>query len=432
MHRFTVLVGLAFFAVSCNQALPQVVVSHETSTQPLMPPEPVAPLDVTPLDRLLPEVQWQRQAGAPVPVVLVHGLFGFGRNEGLGFHYWGGFTDLQEVLRQQGVPTYTASMGPVSSNWDRAVELYHQIKGGCVDYGEEHAQTHGHARFVPEKCYPGFYPEWDASHPIHLIGHSMGGTTALTLVQMLEQGFFGGPKVGWVKSTTTIASPNNGSSGAHVLLGFLPKLKEMVLAIGALAGSADGFKNVYDFDLEQWGIRKKAGESFETYWTRVASSKAWNSNDISAYDLSPEGTAAMRNWLKPSAHTYHFSYSTNATTRGLVSGWAYPKVTMNPVLMPVAYPHVWPLKPGIGNYTHSTSGIDRNWWPNDGLVNTINMDAPRGTPTLAFDALNLQKGRWYNVGVLNGYDHIDVIGITTFRDVKPLYINHVNMLQSLP
>ena len=43
---------------------------------------------------------------------------------------------------------------PVSSRWlfscqvwDRAVELFYQIKGGTVDYGKEHSALHGHARF---------------------------------------------------------------------------------------------------------------------------------------------------------------------------------------------------------------------------------------------------------------------------------------------
>lgn len=34
--------------------------------------------------------------------------------------------------------------GPVSSMHDRACELYYTIKGGTVDYGEEHAKQHGH------------------------------------------------------------------------------------------------------------------------------------------------------------------------------------------------------------------------------------------------------------------------------------------------
>lgn len=34
--------------------------------------------------------------------------------------------------------------GPVSSMHDRACELYYTIKGGRVDYGEEHSRECGH------------------------------------------------------------------------------------------------------------------------------------------------------------------------------------------------------------------------------------------------------------------------------------------------
>jgi triacylglycerol esterase/lipase EstA (alpha/beta hydrolase family) len=64
------------------------------------------------------------------------------------------------------------------------VELFWQIKGGRVDYGAKHAERHGHARFG--RTFPGLYPRWDAAHPVHLIGHSMGGQTARMLVQMLR------------------------------------------------------------------------------------------------------------------------------------------------------------------------------------------------------------------------------------------------------
>ena len=71
-----------------------------------------------------------------------------------------------------------------SSVWDRAVELFWQIKGGRVDYGAEHAARHGHARYG--RKFAGLYREWDAAHPVHLIGHSMGGQTVRMLVQMLR------------------------------------------------------------------------------------------------------------------------------------------------------------------------------------------------------------------------------------------------------
>ena len=58
-----------------------------------------------------------------------------------GYKYWGGKNDITNYLKKQGFEVYTASVGPVSSNWDRAVELFYQIKGGQVDYGQDHAKN---------------------------------------------------------------------------------------------------------------------------------------------------------------------------------------------------------------------------------------------------------------------------------------------------
>merc|ERR1711884_630307 len=67
-------------------------------------------------------------------IVLVHGFFGWGPSEMLGFNYWGGVYSIAQELKQAGHDVRTAVVGPVSSNWDRAVELYAYIKGGIVDY----------------------------------------------------------------------------------------------------------------------------------------------------------------------------------------------------------------------------------------------------------------------------------------------------------
>ena len=48
--------------------------------------------------------------------------------------------DLESELKDIGFTVYTVSVGPISPNWDRAIEAFYQIKGGQVDYGNEKAQ----------------------------------------------------------------------------------------------------------------------------------------------------------------------------------------------------------------------------------------------------------------------------------------------------
>ena len=74
---------------------------------------------------------------------------------------------------------------------DPACELFYSLKGGVVDYGAEHACRCDHARFGRDEG-DGAFPEWDESHPIDLVGHSIGGVTARVLQQLLADGAFPG------------------------------------------------------------------------------------------------------------------------------------------------------------------------------------------------------------------------------------------------
>ena len=56
-------------------------------------------------------------------------------------------TDLVEEIEAAGYECYSASVGPLSSNWDRACELYAQLMGTTVDYGAAHAAKHNHSRY---------------------------------------------------------------------------------------------------------------------------------------------------------------------------------------------------------------------------------------------------------------------------------------------
>ena len=70
--------------------------------------------------------------GNHYPIVMVHGLFGWGGTEVLGLNYWGGFSSLRDILNNAGYEVYTPSIGPVASNWDRACELYDYLANGNI------------------------------------------------------------------------------------------------------------------------------------------------------------------------------------------------------------------------------------------------------------------------------------------------------------
>ena len=64
-------------------------------------------------------------------------------------------------------------ISPVASLHDRVCQIYYQLRGGKVDYGEEHSNFHQHGRYG--KTYQkGLYEEWSEKNPIIVIGHSIG------------------------------------------------------------------------------------------------------------------------------------------------------------------------------------------------------------------------------------------------------------------
>ena len=51
------------------------------------------------------------------------------------YSYWGGKNNYIKEPQSDGFTIFEVSVGPISSNYDRAVEVFYQIKGGQVDYG---------------------------------------------------------------------------------------------------------------------------------------------------------------------------------------------------------------------------------------------------------------------------------------------------------
>ena len=90
------------------------------------------------------------------PWVFVHGMGGW--NKYGEEAYWGGWAssegDVIDLYNKNGIEAYAAVVGPFNSAWDRACELYAQLTGTVVDYGEAHSKEHNHERYG----YDGYAP----------------------------------------------------------------------------------------------------------------------------------------------------------------------------------------------------------------------------------------------------------------------------------
>ncbi|KAJ8521742.1 hypothetical protein ON010_g17780 [Phytophthora cinnamomi] len=337
------------------------------------------------------------------PIILVNGFSGWGRDELKGFRYWGGIIgDFQNELTAKGYTVYTAAVGPFSSNWDRACELYTIIKGGQVDYGQKHSATHNHLRYG--RNYTGLYPNWGTTNSdgsvnkVHLVGHSMGGQTIRMLAQLLEHGTTGAPieedpashplfKGGksWVHSITTISTPNQGTTLADYFSPTGDSVKGLLVGVLSVVGIlGDSAKMVYDAKLDQWGITpKQSGETVQKYIDRVFSSSIFSPEfkDVSLWSLSTVGAKEEATWVKTLNDVYYFSYATIDTHE--TTDWWWRKVsrpnlrTMLPLLDPLA------LILG-GRYAPDTLKLSTDWQPNDGVVNTISMDSDGVGPTVTY------------------------------------------------
>lgn len=380
------------------------------------------------------------------PIVFVHGMAGFAELHGL--PYWGGVYDVPNDLNGLGYENYVVDIGPFSSNWDRACEVYAELEGGTVDYGKAHSEKYGHDRYG--RTYPGLYPEWGETDPttgqinkIHLIGHSMGGETIRTLAQLLENGdadeiaatdpadlspLFNDQEKDWVNSILTVATPHDGSTASYQLSGkgdaSLLQMANVFLA--AVTGSTE--LDSYDFHLDQWGLNRKPGESMPDYIKRVENSEAWlTSRDLGNWDLKPEGAMELNSWVKAQSDIYYFSQATSATYKNKLTGHQLPQVQMNPMM--------WASATYIGKYTQTEPVvIDESWWENDGLVSVVTADGPHlgssdviipynGTP---------QIGKWNYLGKLERTDHLGVIGALSPIDQRPLFRSYAELLASLP
>ena len=373
-----------------------------------------------------------QQSGAErYPTIYVHGLMGWGEHDQIYAvtPYWGLTSDLMPYLTGKGYESYAASVGPLSSAWDRACELYAQLTGTTVDYGAAHAAEYDHARYGVTYNKP-LFEGWSADKKINLVGHSFGGATICLFLDILADGsaeeqaaakaagtevspFFQGGKADWVYSLTTLAAPHNGTTFLECCGDMTQFAAEASTAMAKLLGISD-FKGVYDFQLEQFGFYRKDGETVLEALDRVLHSDFLSHNDNVFRDLTIDRALELNDDIEIQPNVYYFSYAGDKTRQSTITGERTSAVDMTPLFVPFA-------NQMCGYYDQTTAGgfrIDKSWAPNDGLVNTVSALYPTDSAGRCltqsgktgyvqqdgYSNVDYQPGVW-NVMPVRHYDH---------------------------
>lgn len=370
------------------------------------------------------------------PLVFVHGLFGWGADEGIDkkIPYWGATTgNLMEFLAAQGAECYSASVGPVSSAWDRACELYARLTGTKVDYGKAHAERFNHNRFGRTYEEP-LFEGWSSKKKIHLIGHSFGGTTVRLLSHLLTYGdkaeqeatpeaelspLFKGGHGDWLQSLTTICAPHNGTVAFHVAQKYkiLSVMKTVAYNYIGIAGRSKMQGDFVDFHLEQYGLSDTPGKEDALPMGRAKRKFSKNEDNLE-YDMSPEGAKKLNDYVEINPDCYHFSYAFNSVVQGKVrhpknTDFFFLKATSGLIL--------------ADNFLFR-KGREDNDVMNDGLVEVSSALHPDDEPFTDFDENNVNKGIW-NVFPVQEGDHGTPIGL--FADAEKTHEFYLNLLDLL-
>jgi triacylglycerol lipase len=189
----------------------------------LLPPPKNDQIDPEPSEPVYPDPPRVADgSGAPYPIVLAHGMFGFQKIQLLGLEYWNGVVeDLATIGEKQ---VFAARVPPINTVAERAGVL-----AAFVDH-------------VLAKT---------GKRKVILIGHSQGGLDSRHLISSLGYG-------DRVAALVTISTPHHGSRIADLVLGLAPKpaydlLSPLLDLYGILAGQTDSQKELEDslHDLSQ-------------------------------------------------------------------------------------------------------------------------------------------------------------------------------------
>ncbi|KAF8451884.1 hypothetical protein BDZ91DRAFT_750095 [Kalaharituber pfeilii] len=328
-----------------------------------------------------PEERGESSTVNRIPIVLVPGFLDWAAPTSGFYNYFGSCIDLATVLAGQGWPVIVPQLGPLSSAWERACELYallsHESKDGktfdvSVDYGSapQGVQNLFYTDSPPWRRQAMAYNldpnwQWGSENPVHFLAHGHGGNTCRYLIYLLERGssaegswYFTEQKKGWVKSLTTLGTPHNGTT-------FIPVLEDMgrteeILINKLIAASSfmEPSARTYDFCLDHRGVAPPTPPDpndpstqkvdFETYLADLTAPDGaltqWRASTYNGFhDNSITGVVGGLNKVigSPSTDVYYFTLSFSGTVDlpgvrfGMGDAWAMGKQWVEQMLSTV-------------------------------------------------------------------------------------------------
>lgn len=361
----------------------------------------------------------------PYPFIFVHGFLGWGAGSDIEVSkpYWG---DTQEnnvmtYLRDKGYSVYNPSVGPMGSSWDRACDLFAQLTGTRVDYGEAHSTKFGHERYGRDYTgKPTMGSAWDLESKLNLVGHSFGGATVRYFASLMAYGdadeiaasgencseLFKGGHADAIYSVTTLAAPSNGST----LSDFAESIEPIsaFMAYYFAKSSYDGSEaagGVMDVMIDHWGLTAAPGEE-KIKPSFLKAMKFALSDDECGYDMSVAGALELNKKIKTVPSVYYFSYAANITSADKLG--YYHIDTDTPVFEMFKF-----TAPIVSLSVNKFAGgifIDKSWGQSDGMVSLVSAQYPIGDGSEHCnysEAEEIETGIWYVMPTLEGVDHYD-------------------------
>lgn len=370
------------------------------------------------------------------PFVLVHGLGGWGQYDAITetYPYWGagagmseGDGDFIKLLSENGYEAYAVSVGPVNSAWDRACEIYAQLTGTVVDYGEAHSKAHNHARYGRSfEGKPLMGRVWTPNEPINLIGHSFGGPAGRLFASLMAFGdeaeikatgsetsplFMGGHSK-TVHSVITLSGCHNGSQIANLIVDPIVPLFFIAVMVNIMCASGDSSSGMNsDMVLSHFGLSPDEGTGKVDFSLRRIINYV-RARDNAGVDLTVGGSQKLNEKIRMSPDTYYYSVSGTVTEE---NKWGRQEKTHDTTSIFNATTGLIISSQGL-----VIDGIkmDKDWANNDGMVPLKSALYPLDEKDNAFsyeEALSkncIRPGSWYYLKTIYGMDHGDYCGTT--------------------